>query len=141
MNFVELIGFVITMIALMMLSYKQSKEARRKHREEEPDEDSPERLKQDPAVQHLLRTLNIDISPPRRKLRREIVEEEEEDVSIPLPSPPSQIVADYTFKPRKAIKAYSVQKNQSRLQGDLLKKVSLKEAMILHVIFGPPKGS
>lgn len=143
MNIVELIGFVITMIALGMLSHKQKKEAKRRA-QEEPDEYNEERLKHDPAVQQLLRSLNIDIPPekPSRKKEQYFEDEEEEEEAEPTPPIPtiSKNIPVRQMRRHEFKNAYRQKMHATIIKGEILKKISLKEAMILHVILGPPKG-
>jgi hypothetical protein len=141
MSFIELIGFVITMISLSMLSYQSSKE--KQEQREDPEEYSPEMLKQDPAVQELLRSMNIKIPQKRASPKRpkKYVQEEEDDYS---PLPPTPVEPPIVFKPSKSLttgdKAYKLERQHSYIKNDLLKRVSLKDVMILNVIFGKPKG-
>ncbi|HEY4832935.1 MAG TPA: hypothetical protein VIH61_10295 [Waddliaceae bacterium] len=144
MNLIELIGFIISMVALFLLMFKQAKEAKR--RKEHPEEDTEELQEEEAVLQELLHSLNIQNpngrSPamnPRIKMSLPQKSDLPKEPEGPLRHP----VKMARLQQKKFIdphqKAYSTE-SKLHTKKDLLKRVSLKEVVVLSTLLGPPKG-
>ena len=145
MNLIEFIGFIISMVALFVLMHKQSKEAKR--RKEHPEEFAEEQVEEEAALQELLHTLNIQQQPTPPVINsKKVTRARPREVQVPRVKeeelPPSKIKLA-KVPPKKFIDPYKkshIDHAKLKSKKDLLKKISLQDAVVLSAILGPPKG-
>jgi hypothetical protein len=143
MNFIELIGFIISMVALFLLMFKQSKES--KQRKEDPENYIEELQDEEVALQELLHSLNIREKPNRSviesKMKPALLEDFQGSPESPKQKTSSPIQMT-KLQPKKFINPYkqtNLTQPKFSSKANLFKRVSLKEAMIISSILGPPK--
>ncbi|MGA8165565.1 MAG: hypothetical protein WB791_11215 [Waddliaceae bacterium] len=161
MSVIEFIGFIITMIVFFLLILKQGRDQRR--RREHPEEFQEEEREQQEGMQELMESLNIRLgkqAPPKRppppprliegeedRLLIEAQRLQAEEIGI-LPSLEQEkaVFKDIYAKslvqaPQPHHDAYrQLEKQRSRIQKKLNEPDSLKQAIIVREILGPPKG-
>lgn len=156
MTFIELIGFIITMVAFFLLVAKQARDERK--RRENPEAYEEEMEQQQEAVKDLLRSLNIEVPeerpapPPSPSPSLEKMEKTEAVLIKENKMPQSIRVAELDFgdvfrnpyAERKGFEhqdAYAKRKQQhSRVKKLLRETGSIKDAVILKEVLGKPKG-
>lgn len=115
----QFIGFIITMLAFGILVMKQVRDGlRRKTQQVE----SPE----DPEIEDLA----IKAMPVAKIAKQEIEKSDYEMNEVAKP----------TKKKHKARDPYAHQQTHTHSYALMLKKISLKEVILLREILGPPKG-
>ncbi len=152
MNFTEFIGFIITLLAFFLLVGKQARDERK--RRQNPELYEEEQMKQQEAVKELLKSLNIEVDsemlPPQEE---EVPPPPPEEIKPPVKKPPvprrlaefdrKDVYKDpYAMKNQfKHEKPYQLKEIQQKHIKKLVKKSgSLKDAIVLKEILGPPKG-
>lgn len=146
MNLIEFIGFIISMVALFVLMYKQGKETKR--RKEHPEEFSEEQLEEEAALQELLQTLNIQQKPEQAPpiINPQIVKRANE---IRVPRVQEEEIPQTPIKPAKSqskkfidpYKKSYISQTKLPPKKNLLKSISLQDAVILSTLLGPPKST
>ena len=139
MNFIEFIGFIISMVAFVLLMFKQAREARQRKNlpEEEAGNENPQT--EEAALHDLLQVLNIQQKPHTPSVVDPVLP------PPPLPPPPPEESQTTKTKPEKPKffdphqKAYNTPL-KTHPKKNLFNKVSLKDAIILSILLGPPKG-
>lgn len=165
MSVIEFIGFVITMIVFFILILKQGRNQRR--RREHPEE-FEEEFEQQETMQELMESLNVRLekkAPPKqppppptfleeeKEEDRRLIEAErlraEEMANIQLSGKElvgkKDVFTDVyagkeSLQPHHEEGYVKWKKQRSRVQKKLKEPDSLKEAIILREILGPPKG-
>lgn len=94
MNFIEFIGFVVSMLAFIWLMGKRAKEER-KRRREHPEEFEEEIQAQKQEIKEMFKALNVDVYEDEEF---EEEEEEEEAYTPPPPPPPKKRKRYQEFK-------------------------------------------
>lgn len=151
MNFTELIGFIITLLAFFLLVGKQARDE--KKRREHPELYENEEQEQQEAVNELLKSLNIEVDseilpPKKEEPPPPPLVEEKKPQKAPVPRRLMELdrkdvyVEHYS---KSAIldhgNAYAIQKEgYSRIKQSLKNSHTLKDAIILKEVLGPPKG-
>jgi hypothetical protein len=135
MSIDELIGFVVTMVALGVLYYKNKQEA--KHRREHPEEFEEKERKKQRDLKQLFKEMHIEL---------EEEEEEEEEDYVPLPPPPPPQAPIKKIAPVKSLPqikkedAYTIKASKAPAAHPFSKKTpSAKEMILYHEIFSRPK--
>ncbi len=145
MNFIEFIGFFITMVAFFLLMVKQAMDQRKRRASPEYTEEEEQ---EEENLEQLLKSMDIDLQEeaPKIKNKKKISQ-----------TPPPPLIEEQTtvqapkeklFKDYYALKdihknayAQKVTKQPSRAKKMIRGKFSMREAMILREILGPPKSS
>lgn len=170
MNFSEFVGFIITMIAFLLLIGKQSRDARK--RRQNPEAYEKELAEEEEKIQTLLKSLDLEegkgnyqemarppkgrgVTPPLPKKSQEdelvkksrkIASREDDYSSLkPKQIKPSEFVdihANQGFGKALEERGGALLKNpqRERLFKDLKDKDAIRKAVILREILGPPKG-
>jgi len=144
MSFIEFLGFIISIAAMVFLFIRKTMENRR--RRLHPEEFLHEHEEEERAVEELLSSLNIHLEqPPPRK-------------SVPKPLPPPQQTkpapvriqnlkgSTQAITPSNKFdfqlnEYYSIQKRNSSRGYRLIHQVgSPQDIIVFHEILGPPKG-
>lgn len=135
MSFIEFIGFIFAMVAMIFLFIRKVMENRR--RRLHPEEFAHEQEEQDRAVKELLESLNIHIEEPKKPKQppakvKKLKEQPMQIAALPLP-----VKSFYSAEP----KYHSIQKEVPSRASRLIRQVaSPQEFIIYHEILGPPKG-
>lgn len=151
MNFIEVIGFLVVMLLFLLLIMKQARDERRR-REEHPEAYIEELEEQEAALKQLIESLQTE--EEKEELPPPVPVEEELKIEVPTPlrlySKKRKEVFRDPYKEKKPgteelgpyhEEAYVIlQKQQARVNRLLGKAESLKDAIILKEILGPPKG-
>lgn len=150
MDISQIIGFVISLLAIVFLTIQKIREER--HKRLHPDELKHEAHEGNDGVKNFFKALDIDIededqfSPPKKHLPPQ--------PSIPsapakghkqksrLQTPSTSIKNNFSNSLPKITKKYGlVEFGQRSRVGSLVKNFpSKKEMVIIHEIIGPPKG-
>lgn len=147
MNFIEFIGFIVTLIAMGYLMVKQNREAKETVDEDETEEDA--------QVKQILRSLNIKVRqevpiirnlppvPPKpvvtfkQPVRIPVVHEpvKEQEITLDVQYPDGGITS-FDAVPSEV----STDHNSSRIKEILKTLPSNRELLIIHDVFGLPVG-
>lgn len=141
MTLIELIGFMITMVAFFLLIAKQARDERRRRQNPEAYEEEAEQEHQE-TIKHFLRSLNIEIPedtpPPKKELPPVPKVLEPEEIEAPALKRKSLFRDPYAL--HKPFEHGEKRKKQQSRVGQMLKgKDSLRQAVILKEVLGAPK--
>ncbi len=146
MDFNEILGFIITMLAFFMLFSRQLKDA--KKRKEGSQDPSLETEEQDPAIKEILKSLNLEELPienapktiQKSAKKKSKVHDQTEQEQVFHPEKPKVMKTKPSAMEMEHKKAFRIQKHPYKLPHELLKNTTLKDAMLLREILGPPRG-
>lgn len=138
MNFVEFLGFIVSLAAFIILAYKRARDARR----QQPDEYHLDSDEQDKKLREFLKSLDVEVEEekplPRPPVKRKAAPKPPVPASQPYEFTTTQFKA---YQPLLKAEKYEVIREAppSRGQKLLQSLPSRKNMLIIHEIFGPPK--